>query len=435
MKRLITLALLSLVLACGQTPQRVESQQEDSEFIAFLTAFVNGAVNEQLDARVGDFVGPPGATGPEGPQGPEGPPGPQGPPGDNGPEGPPGPQGEQGPPGVGANDACPTTVVQRFFQVVDEFSEDVELVGLPQHGDFCDEPTAISGFKIPLPCTQPLCMRMNWTRVAPIGPAPAGVIDCMVFELQAFRGRDGETWQPVGTPWYVSPVQSANLNPIGTLTTFHLPIHTNGLNWQSSLLDGDALLVTIRVFNSDQSCWRLNTVKLDNGTCAGNVNFAVNPPTLDACESVLCDCDAGQVCLNSSCVDCVTSGDCAPAESCINNQCVPPVECVQDGDCGEGEICIANECEPAPECTIDDDCPDTDIDPCTSATCVDGVCVEGGDCSTNPGCCDDGVTCTLEACLFGVCESTPDDAVCGDGFACDPDNMNADVNGCVAVGP
>jgi len=70
---------------------------------------------------------------------------------------------------------------------------------------------------------------------------------------------------------------------------------------------------------------------------------------------------------------------------------IPPQTCASDEECDDGLVCNGAE------------------------ACTDEVCVAG-----MPVLCDDGVSCTVDACdeSTGACVSAPDDAVCDDGMAC-----------------
>jgi len=80
---------------------------------------------------------------------------------------------------------------------------------------------------------------------------------------------------------------------------------------------------------------------------------------------------------------------------------------------------------PAPGCSINADCDDGLA--CNGAeTCAAGVCQSGT--AIN---CNDGVACTMDACVdpLGTCSNTPDSGQCNDGNACTTDVCDA-VSGC-----
>lgn len=438
MKRLAAMTCILMALACGADPlavlrgdgentPRAEQQQIDSDLLQFVQLVARQEAEDLIEMLqdAGELTGPPGPPGETGPAGPAGP---------QGPEGPEGAEGATGPPGTpGGNlDTCPALIVQRFFEVEDEFSE-AFVSGIPQLGDFCNPPTGLAGFKVPILCDDvPLCLKLSFTRVAPIGPAPAGVIDCMVFEVAAFRAGDGETWQPIGGPKYITPLASANLNPIGTLRTLRLPLGTDGLNWQASLSSQDSILFTIRVHNSDNSCWRWNWAKLEPGNEI-NVNLSASAPTLPSCNDAPCNCEPGDTCINGECFACISNVDCPAGQECVDNECQDPPECESAQDCSAGEDCVGGECVVAPECVTVDDCPETG-DPCLEMTCDNGMCMTTGDCSTLIGCCDDGCICSQDFCVAGDCETVLDDNLCDFGKVCACGDPDADSDGCIPEG-
>lgn len=145
----------------------------------------------------------------------------------------------------------------------------------------------------------------------------------------------------------------------------------------------------------------------------------------DTCIGVLCEDD-----LDSTC-DPVTL-DC---ESAVRD--VEELEGLTDGgvyDAGAGERCASDaECDDGLECTVDacvsGVCSHVDSDTlCDGAGCTRGRCMSGT-CIQEPvdANCDDGITCTIDRCqMDGACMVEPDDGACtaGAGGTCDL------VNGC-----
>ncbi|MEM9072809.1 MAG: hypothetical protein AAGE52_30160 [Myxococcota bacterium] len=105
---------------------------------------------------------------------------------------------------------------------------------------------------------------------------------------------------------------------------------------------------------------------------------------------------------------------------------------------------------------LQDDCLNEECEP--SLTCRNGACVDpfippdqlrppdpdaGGDSGTDAGVdssvrcsdntdCDDGIPCTTEACIDGVCHFTADSAMCDDGERCTTDRCDL-MRGCIAI--
>jgi len=177
--------------------------------------------------------------------------------------------------------------------------------------------------------------------------------------------------------------------------------------------------------------------------------------TLDLCDEAVraCDnrpdatlCPAGDVCSGTlGCVDCVTNADCSDgvfcngAEICNSrNLCRPRaapscndgVDCTVDSCDGtidacanapDDSMCGAFEtCYPTtgcgPECFTNEDC-QNGIYCDGRESCIAGRCFD----RPNPDC-NDGVACTVDACVEATrsCVSTPDDGRCSGAFICSP---------------
>jgi hypothetical protein len=180
-----------------------------------------------------------------------------------------------------------------------------------------------------------------------------------------------------------------------------------------------------------------------------------NPCTTDTCTEGVCSndqiaCPQGQSCnpATGNCEDiaCTSDADCNDGFSCTEDTCnAGTCEYTNiDARCNDGQFCTGTEtCDPAD--------PDADAagcvatgNPCEGAT---PVCVEAeDDCrACDPEAaeneCDDGIACTEDVCeKDGSCTNTPDNAECDDDLfctlndVCDPENENADANGCVYTG-
>jgi hypothetical protein len=113
-------------------------------------------------------------------------------------------------------------------------------------------------------------------------------------------------------------------------------------------------------------------------------------------------------------------GNLGDAQIVFGSVSVDLVECLADGNCGDGQFCNGAE-----TCNL------------TTFTCQPGT----------PPVCDDGVTCTTDTCDpqanggAGLCVYTPSHAFCNDGQFCNgeetcaPSDPNADSFGCVAGTP
>jgi hypothetical protein len=156
----------------------------------------------------------------------------------------------------------------------------------------------------------------------------------------------------------------------------------------------------------------------------------------DACQSGICvggappDCDDSNEC---------TVDTCSVASGCVNapvpdgnacddaNACTTPDKCVSGlcisgppPDCDDDNTCTADSCDALAGCTsvaVIDGTPCVDDDLCTASdACLAGICTGGP-----PPDCDDGNTCTADACVTGLgCRNAPipDTTACDDLNAC-----------------
>jgi hypothetical protein len=90
------------------------------------------------------------------------------------------------------------------------------------------------------------------------------------------------------------------------------------------------------------------------------------------------------------------------------------------GTCDDGNPCTRDVCLPDAGCAFmaDDTLPYDDGEACTRGDrCSGGVALSGA-----PMECDDGIACTVDACLDGTCSATPMDALCtaAAGGTCEP---------------
>ena len=178
-----------------------------------------------------------------------------------------------------------------------------------------------------------------------------------------------------------------------------------------------------------------------NGTCEGF-------PTEGHCERFsrfVCEsyascellpnplCRPRRACAQIPVEECSTldgcSAVCPPHHRRCGNRCVD-VRYDEDhcGACGAwcAGSCDLGVCTAYGPCTSDAECaPFEDADGCNGVvSCVGGACQR-----TAPISCDDGISCTRDACGGGTCTHAPVDALCAAGERCDP------AAGCVAEAP
>jgi len=151
------------------------------------------------------------------------------------------------------------------------------------------------------------------------------------------------------------------------------------------------------------------------------------------------DCDG---LVNCDDPDCAGRGECPGVvceddEDCEDDDVVCTDEDCQDGECRFSQM--DSRCDDAEVCDPDD--PDADNDTGCVERCEDDsdcendeVC-DGGECveveCTRDSDCDDGFDCTRDDCVRNDCVFEPDNDLCGNNEVCNPDDSDADVDGCV----
>ncbi len=175
-------------------------------------------------------------------------------------------------------------------------------------------------------------------------------------------------------------------------------------------------------------------------------------PNNEACPDDGIFCNGPEVCHEHG--GCYSPGDPCPGGTTCNEDAGRCDECYSNADCDDGEDCTSETCL-AGQCVIvahDEACPDDgwfcngseycDLQAGCASTgtpCAAGmVCDEINDfCSTcaEDQDCDDGVDCTVNACLNGGCTFVPDDGACpDDGLFCTGSESCHPEWGCVSPG-
>lgn len=183
--------------------------------------------------------------------------------------------------------------------------------------------------------------------------------------------------------------------------------------------------------NDNNAC---TTDTCDDGAC---VNAAVTCPQGQSCNATTGNCTA---------IVCTSNADCNDGASCSTDTCqLSTGVCVYtlvDAACDDGLFCTGDAvCEPdSDDAEAGTGCV-REGNPCEGE---EPICVESTDscrgCETNSEC-DDGVPCTEDICEDdGSCSNDPDDDECDDGSfctgegTCDPEDDDADGEGCVYAG-
>lgn len=147
---------------------------------------------------------------------------------------------------------------------------------------------------------------------------------------------------------------------------------------------------------------------IDDG---GPIGDDAGPSCPDGCDDeIACTVDR---CVDGACIHTPNESLCGDEERCAPTIGCVPNRCSTDAECDDGRFCTGVErCDPASG------------DPDTG--CVPGT----------PVTCDDGASCTTDACDEATdrCLFAPNDAVCGDGVECTVDSCNPsigdDATGC-----
>lgn len=164
----------------------------------------------------------------------------------------------------------------------------------------------------------------------------------------------------------------------------------------SDCIDG----ICVTLCNDGEKC-------VDNTCCECSTNGECAPGFF--CDGCNCRCN-GKVNSRGECVECLSTNDCGPCQECKNGGCVDIV-CPNNLICIGGECgcppgskydVASNSCIPADECKDDNQCAECE-------TCVAGFC--------QPIVCPDGYKCVGGECVYWPCVETS----CNNGADCGPD--------------
>lgn len=208
--------------------------------------------------------------------------------------------------------------------------------------------------------------------------------------------------------------------------------------------DGVECTIDFCDFNSDQCASEPDDFFCDDGLfCNG---WEVCDPSLGCVAGPPADCDDGIRCTRDACDENTWRCTHAPDESACDDGlfCNGIEHCDANGDCTPGTPPI---CDDGVACTVDscDEATRACVHKADDSTCDDGRFCNGAEtCDLVAGCragapphCDDGVSCTVDACdeVAAACVSTPDDSVCDDGRFCNGAETCDLVAGCRAGTP
>lgn len=225
--------------------------------------------------------------------------------------------------------------------------------------------------------------------------------------------------------------------------------------------------------NGAETCQATLGCQAGTPPCADSIACTVDAcvESTDTCTYTPNDalCSDGQFCNGSetcsATLGCQGGADpCVDGVPCTVDSCTESTDtCVyttNDALCDDGSYCNGSEfchailgCQPGSDPCIDgvpctdDSCAeatDTCVFTPNDAACDDGVFCNGAetcdpvlDCLAGTDPCDDGFTCTADACSEGTdsCTNTPNDAACDDGLYCNGAETCSPSLGCVAGAP
>ncbi len=187
----------------------------------------------------------------------------------------------------------------------------------------------------------------------------------------------------------------------------------------------------------------------DDGACSNGLfcdGVEVCHPTLGCQDGPDPNCDDGVACTIDSCNESTDTCDHAPSDAACSDAafCNGAETCHPTNGCQAGS---PPNCDDGVTCTIDacDEANDTCTHTPNALVCDNGLYCDGAEvCHPTAGCqdgpdpnCDDGVACTQDACDENndVCEHPPDHAFCSDGAFCNGAEVCDPVNGCQAGTP
>ncbi len=172
----------------------------------------------------------------------------------------------------------------------------------------------------------------------------------------------------------------------------------------------DANLCTDEVCTANICEYTNNTIPCDDGLFCTLTDICTN----GVCVGNGSPCDPSLVCSETldACVECEINEHCDDDNVCTTDLCLYNI-CTNNANllpCDDGFFCTANDVCIAGACVGSGDA-------CPGELCdeTNNVCVE---CFTVADCADDGVGCTVDACVDGVCVYPPDDTLCDDGLFC-----------------
>jgi len=150
-----------------------------------------------------------------------------------------------------------------------------------------------------------------------------------------------------------------------------------------------------------------------NDTCAAGACASGSPRVCNdgkICTTDSCDTGVGCLFINNI-LPCDDNSVCTDGDQCLLGLCRPGVPI----DCEDEDPCTIDTCSATLGCqhTGNQGGACDDEDPCT----LNDVCDEGI-CEGTPVPCDDQIACTVDSCVGGACQHTPNHAVCIDGAFC-----------------
>ena len=167
--------------------------------------------------------------------------------------------------------------------------------------------------------------------------------------------------------------------------------------------------------------------------------------TNDKCSAGACvggpppNCNDNNIC---------STDTCDPVLGCIHTDNLLP--CDDGNACSQQDFCLQGTCRQGRERDCDDDNPCTDdtcntisgclhqnnTDTCDdSDPCTDSDTCQAGVCRGTAKNCSDSVSCTVDRCINGVCQNSPENSRCSNGNWCDGTEICNATQGCLPGTP
>jgi hypothetical protein len=200
----------------------------------------------------------------------------------------------------------------------------------------------------------------------------------------------------------------------------------------SALLIGLVLAITHSAARSAVTC--SNTEECDDGNvctddwCDPGVNECFHFNKTGSCDDgnacTQNDTCSGGVCTGTA-INC-DDGDSCTTDSCVGGVCLHDTsgcQCTENADCDDGNACTDDWCDPG----VNECFHTNNTDPCDDGdSCTQNDACSGGVCAGTVMNCDDGIACTIDSCVDGICQHDASGCECAESADCDDGNVCTD---------